>query len=152
MKKEATSDFNFPGRHVTQKDDGTIILDQHDFIGKITKIYVPAARRRAPDAKATSDELTAFRSLVAQLAWPARGTMPSLCFAVNDLQQRTADLKIADIVHANNVLNFAQKLTKDPAGYLIFKPLGPKTAPELFTFSTTPRSATSPEAAPSSAT
>ena len=38
VKKEATSDFNFLGRHVTQKDDGTIILDQHDFIGKIVKI------------------------------------------------------------------------------------------------------------------
>ena len=51
-------------------------------------------------------------SLVAQLAWPARNSIPQLSFDVSDLPQRSGDVSVGMLLKANNVLRRAQELAK----------------------------------------
>ena len=46
--KEQRGSFEFLGRHVTQEDDGTIKIDQNEYVRKIQPIYIPAVRRQIP--------------------------------------------------------------------------------------------------------
>ena len=58
-------------------------------------------------------ELTEFRSIVQQLAWLARATMPSIAYDVSDLQQRTPEATVADMMRANSVVRDAQKKAQE---------------------------------------
>jgi hypothetical protein len=106
---ENEKEFDFLGRHVKQLDDFSIEIDQHQYVSGLERVHIPKERRMKPKAKLTADELTTFRSIVGQLAWPARETMPQLSYAVSDLQQKTADATVHDLCHANNVLSLAKK-------------------------------------------
>ena len=75
--------------------------------------------------KLTAKEEHDYRSIVGQLAWPARESMPQLAYAVSDLQQKVAEATVGDLVHANNVLN-AAKRQADQGQKLHFKDLGPE--------------------------
>ena len=86
----------------------SITIDQQDYIKNIKPNYIPAHRRKTPEDKATEEEKTKFKSLVQQLAWPARSIMPELCFNVSDLQQRAEGLDVSTMVRANMVLRNAQ--------------------------------------------
>ena len=63
-------------------------IDQHQFINDLEPIHIPKERRRQPNSKVTAKEEHDYRSLVGQLAWPARETLPGLSYIVSDLQQR----------------------------------------------------------------
>ena len=123
MEKEKLGDFTFLGNHFHQEPDGSVFIDQVDYIQGIKANYIPAARRRTPTAKATDEERTKFKSLTQQLAWPARSTMPELCFSVSDLQQRAEELDVAGMVKANTTLRLAKQRVE--AGHGIFYPAGP---------------------------
>lgn len=49
-----------------------------------------------------------YRSLVGQLAWPARDTMPQLSYSVSELQQQVDIATIGDFIHSIHVLNIAR--------------------------------------------
>jgi len=68
-------------------------------------------------------ELNEYRSLVGQLAWPARESMPQLAYAVSDLQQKTSEATVHDLSHANRVLGLAKQWAKNNQQKLIFRPL-----------------------------
>lgn len=51
-----------------------------------------------------------YRSIVGQLAWQARDTMPQLPYAVSDLHQNVDIATIGDVIHAKHVLCLAKKL------------------------------------------
>ena len=110
VKKEHKQQFEFLGRTIKQLDDFTILINQHEYINKIEPIFVTTARRRTPDAKATPEEVSKYRSLGQQLAWPARTTLPGLAYDVSDLQQRTVGLDVAQILKANTVLRTAKAM------------------------------------------
>jgi len=65
--------------------------------------------------------MTQYRSLVQQLAWPARTTLPSIAYKVSDLQQRTSEATVADLVRANFVLRAAQEKTYQGHGLWFLK-------------------------------
>ena len=107
--KEEYNDFTFLGRRVRQNKDCTIELDQHDYVKALEKVSVPRERRNRPKAVLTSKELHDYRSIVGQLAWPARETMPFLAYSVSDLQQKVGEATVGDLVHANNILGIAKR-------------------------------------------
>jgi hypothetical protein len=119
---EKKDEFDFLGRHVKQNADFSIEIDQHQYIENLQKVFVPKSRRVTPTSKLTAEELSSYRSLVGQLAWPARETMPELCYAVSDLQQKTAIATVHDLCHCNNVLNFAKKWALIDKQKLVFRP------------------------------
>ena len=120
---EKTKSFDFLGRHVEQFDDYHIEVDQHSYVSQLQKCSIPKARRMTPKAKLNADELSSYRSIVGQLAWPARETMPQLSYAVSDLQQRTAEATVHDLCHANNVLGLAKRWASEDKQKLKFLPL-----------------------------
>ena len=69
--------------------------------------------------------MTQYCSLVQQLAWPARTTLPSIAYEVSDVQQRTSEATLADVVRANFVLRAAQEKTRQGHG-LWFRKIGGK--------------------------
>ena len=80
-------------------------------------------RMRQSNQKLTPAELAHYRSLVGQLAWPARETMPQLAYAVSDLQQKTEGSTVKDLVHANRVLTTAKNWACRDNQCLIFRPI-----------------------------
>ena len=113
VKKEHQKEFTFLGKRIRQDDAGNVLVDQPLYIKEIEPIYLPAHRRRDSQADATTEEVTKYKSLTQQLAWPARSSMPELCFDVSDLQQRAENLKIEQIARANMVLRNAKSLAEE---------------------------------------
>ena len=108
--------LDFLGRCIEQKADWTVKVQQHKYVMEIRPMFIPAARRRTPKAKATEEERTKFLSLVQQLSWPARSSMPGLCFDVSDLQQQAANLTVHLLVRANHVVKMAVGMAKRGVG------------------------------------
>ena len=118
-------EFDFLGRHVKQNQQYfSIEIDQHQYVKNLERVFIPKARRCQPNAKLNPDELSSYRSIVGQLAWPARETMPQLSYAVSDLQQKTAVATVHDLCHANNVLSLAKGWAEKDDQKLRFKPFG----------------------------
>ncbi|CAK0857899.1 unnamed protein product, partial [Prorocentrum cordatum] len=114
VTKEKQGQFEFLGRRINQLPDKSMEVDQHEYIEKMEKIFVPASRRKDPESKATEEELSKYRSLGQQLSWPARTTLPGLAYDVSDLQQRTPDLTVGQLCKANTVLSMAKEMvTRD---------------------------------------
>ena len=55
-------------------------------------------------------------SLVGQLAWAARESLPHIAYDVSDLQQRFNVATVAELIRANSVLRTAKKLVKEIIG------------------------------------
>ena len=107
--RQSKFEFDFLGRHVKQDPkDFHIEIDMEDYCSKLEKVFVPMARRRTPKAPLTPTELSHYRSLVGQLAWPARQCMPQLAYHVSDLQQKTGKATVHDLFHANRVTEWAR--------------------------------------------
>ena len=123
--KEEYDSFDFLGRHVVQNPDFSIELDQHQYVQALTSVAVNKARRSQPTEKLTAKELHDYRSIVGQLAWPARETMPQLSYLVSDLQQKVAIATVKDLVHANYVLRKAKHWALVDKQKLVFRDLGP---------------------------
>ena len=123
--KEEHDEFEFLGRHVKQHSDYSIDIDQHSYVKALERVHISRERRSQSKEKLTDKELHDYRSLVGQLAWPARETMPQLCYLVSDLQQKVAISTVGDLVHANNVLNQAKRWALQNKQCLSFKDLGP---------------------------
>ena len=120
--KEKTKEFDFLGRRVTQKDDYSIPIDQHQYVKNLERVFIPKERRQKPQSPLTPKELSDYRSIVGQLAWPARESMPQLAYTVSDLQQKTAQATVHDLAHANNALSLAKRWAKEDKQCLRFLP------------------------------
>eukprot|EP00974_Lingulodinium_polyedra_P090605 8786968-Lingulodinium_polyedra.AAC.1 len=63
---------------------------------------VPRERRRTPDAEVTEAERSSLRSLLGELAWPAREGFPEICYDSSDLQQRVPEATVSTLLRANS--------------------------------------------------
>ena len=76
--------FNFLGRKIELLKDDTIRVSQKTYIDEIKPILVPKARRSTSEATLTPEEKSNLMSLVGQLAWPARESLPHIAYDVRD--------------------------------------------------------------------
>ena len=97
-------EFDFCGVHYKQWDDGTIEMDQREYIKKITPIDVPKNRRVEPEAILTETEKQHLRGLCGSLQFAAVHTRPDLAAKVGQLQSRIPRGQIKDLLEANKVL------------------------------------------------
>ena len=107
--KTQEDEFDFLGRHVTQRKDFSIEVDMDKYLRNVERVQIPMSRRKQSSSPLTPKELHDYRSIVGQLAWPARQVMPQLAYHVSDLQQKTAQATVHDLVHANHVLEWAKQ-------------------------------------------
>ena len=115
-------EFDFLGRHAKQLPDGTVEIDQHQYVLGLERVKVDKTRRSQSSAPLNAKELHEYRSIVGQLAWPARETMPQLSYAVSDLQPKTDQATVHDLTNANNVLNCAKQWASVDKQKLVFRP------------------------------
>jgi hypothetical protein len=87
-------------------------------------MYISKERRSQASSPVTTEEKGNLMSLVGQLAWAARESLPHIAYDVSDLQQRFNTATVAELVRANSVLRTAKKLVKEIA--LNFVPLNLK--------------------------
>eukprot|EP00435_Cladocopium_sp_Y103_P002384 s4317_g1.t1 len=85
-KKE--SDFIFTGIHIHQQWDGSIELDQTQYIEDIPAINIDRSRRQSPDFPVTSDEKQALRGLIGSIQYAATNTRPDLSAKLSLLQAK----------------------------------------------------------------
>ena len=110
MEKSGT--FEILGRRLTQTKD-MVVLDQHEYVRNVKPIPVSSERKKLRDALLTPGERTQYLSLTQQLSWPARTTMPGLCYLVSELQQKTSNATVADLTRCNWVLRQAQEMSRN---------------------------------------
>ena len=95
-KKE--SDFIFTGIHISQKWDGSIELDQTQYIEDIPAIDIERARRQSPELSVTSEEKQALRGLIGSIQYAATNTRPDLSAKLSLLQAKINCATIRDWV------------------------------------------------------
>ena len=82
-----------------------ISLSQHGFVeGRLDSIQISKERAKQSDERATSDELTDYRSAVGSLQWLATQSRPDIAFEVNQMQKRVKDLRVHDLIRANKCI------------------------------------------------
>lgn len=70
--------FTFLGRPFQPNSDFTFTLHHTDYVNALERVYITKERRSRPGDRLTEKATHDYRSLVGQLAWPARETMPRL--------------------------------------------------------------------------
>ena len=108
--KRKEGNFSFLGRQVAQQPDGTVFVTMQTYLDDVKPIFITKTRRSTSDATVTGAEKTELMSLVGQLAWVARESLPQIAFDVSDLQQRFNVATVTELVRANTVLRQAKKL------------------------------------------
>ena len=110
LRKEEGGRFKLLGREVIyDKPNRMITVNQHQYVAAIRPVYIPAIRRKQLDQKLMPHEKTQYRSLVQQLSWPAKGTLPTITYEVSTLQQLTEVATVQELVTANRLLTRAQE-------------------------------------------
>ena len=66
--KTQEGEFDFLGRHVTQRADFTFEVNMDKYLRGVEKVFILMARRKQSTSKLTAKELHDYRSLVGQLA------------------------------------------------------------------------------------
>ena len=124
--KRKENNFNFLGRSVTQQPDGTVHVTMQTYLDDVKPIFITKARRSKGTEAVTSAEKTELMSLVGQLAWVARESLPQVSFDVSDLQQRFNTATVNELVRSNSILRQAKKLVA--TNIIKFIPLNLKDA------------------------
>ena len=105
--KRKEGNFSFLGRQVAQQPDGTVFVTMQTYLDDVKPIFITKTRRSTSDATVTGAEKTELMSLVGQLAWVARESLPQIAFDVSDLQQRFNVATVTELVRANTVLRLS---------------------------------------------
>ena len=129
---EQSSGISYCGKEVkvvTREGETQIMLAQNGFIdGRLQQMEVSKNRRVQPEACATDEERTNYRSIVGSLQWLVTQSRPDLAFEVNQLQKRVSDLRVHDLLRANQAVKEVVQHRMD----IVFKNLGPDA--ELVTY------------------
>ena len=105
-KKEGDSIFT--GIHVSQKWDGTIQLDQTQYVQDIPSIDIERNRHQNPIVAVTEAERQALRGLVGSIQYAATNTRPDLSAKLSLLQAKINCATIQDLHGANKLLQEAK--------------------------------------------
>ena len=99
--------FKYTGLNIAQKEDGTIYVDQIDYIKSLTPITIDKAVNK--NTKLPQKKFTEYRALTGQLSWAAENTRPDISFDVRDLSTKNKEASYGDLKKANKILKKVQK-------------------------------------------
>ena len=105
-KKE--TEFIFTGIHVVQQWDGSIELDQTQYVEDIPSIDISRERRLSPETPVTETERQALRGLVGSIQYAATNTRPDLSAKLSLLQAKINSATIQELHEANRLLTEAK--------------------------------------------
>ena len=105
-----------------QTSDGSITLDQLDFIEKTEPIVMERNRQTLKDTPCTASEANEYRKLIGELNWIATQTRPDISFNVSRLSSSMKSPTVNDILTSK----VSQKVKSDPFENQISKNLSRK--------------------------
>ena len=105
--KVESSRFKYTGLNIEQTEEGTILVDQIEYVLSLKPIEVGKSYDK--NKKLSKKLFTQYRALTGQLSWAAEMTRPDIAFDVRELSSRNKDATYGDIQKANKVLKKAQK-------------------------------------------
>ena len=98
--------FKYTGLNIEQKEDGSIFVDQNEYIQSLKPIELEKAVDKK--MKLPKKKFTEYRALTGQLSWAAENTRPDLAFDVRELSVRNKEACYNDVKKANKILKKAQ--------------------------------------------
>ena len=97
-------DFVFCGVKYHQWPDGTIELDQIDYVNKIDPVSIHRERRQNPEAPLTLEETRLLRQACGSVQYAAVNTRPDLAAKVGELQSAVGRGTVGDLLTVNRVI------------------------------------------------
>ena len=107
ISSEQESAFKYLGISIMQAEDGTITVDQKQYINNIKQIPISSERSCEKDSTLTSQERTLLKSVVGKLNWATGISRPDLGFLVGTIMT-SKNATVKDILTANKIINQAQ--------------------------------------------
>ena len=104
-----SKEFIFTGIHISQQWDGSIEMDQTQYIEDIPAIDIDRSRRQRPDEPVTAEEKQALRGLIGSIQYAATNTRPDLSAKLSLLQAKINCATIKDLSEANRLLQEAKQ-------------------------------------------
>ena len=102
-------DFTFTGLHISQKPDGTITVDQSQYVKDIEPITIERGRRFQSEDVVTEIERQGLRAVIGSLQYAATNTRPDLCHRLGLLQSAINKAKVSHLLEANKLLHEAKR-------------------------------------------
>ena len=87
------ADFTFTGIHIHQENNGTIHLDQENYVNEIGVIHIDRDRRKKENTPITESERQSMRGLVGSLQYAATNTRPDISARLSFLQSKINKLR-----------------------------------------------------------
>ena len=100
--------FVFCGARYFQWDDGSIELDQREYIERINPIQIPKHRRNEPLSVVTEGERQEIRQLCGSLQYAAVNTRPDLAAKVGEIQSKVTKATVGEMLALNRILHEAK--------------------------------------------
>ena len=120
FSKIEENSFKYCGCNIKGNEDGTIELDQNDFIENLVEMEVPDGD---DSVELSKQEIKSVRGKIGELLWISLMTRPDISFDVNVLSSEVARGRIATVKAINRVV----KKTKSSRNVLRFSRLGDLT-------------------------
>ena len=98
----------FTGRDLKQLPDGSIVVDQIDYIKTLELTEVPRYRRKEKEFPLSDQERTQLRIKAGELNWIQAVSRPDLAGAVSLLQTSFGEPKVLHLLEANRLLKEAK--------------------------------------------
>ena len=93
--------FKYCGCNIKCRKDGTIELDQNDYIEKLEEVEIPAG---VDSDDLTKQEVKTVRGKIGELLWISLMTRPDISFAVNAISSEVAKGSIATVRSVNSIV------------------------------------------------
>ena len=97
--------FVFTGLQISQQTDGSIWVDQTQYVKEIPPITLDKHRRGNPEEVVTEAERQSLRGLIGSLQYAAVNTRPDICNKLSLLQTQINRAKIQTLLDANKLLH-----------------------------------------------
>ena len=95
-----TGAFKYIGFGLTQNPDGSILLDQNEYVSEITTVPMASERKQMNEHELTKDEYTTLRSLVGKVNWVVQGSRPDVAFDMTELSTKLKKACVGDLTKA----------------------------------------------------
>ena len=104
--KEGSGEFL--GKHLVQKGDMSIVIQQKEYACQHDCVHVSKERRKDKEMDTTDQEKGQMRAVLGELNWLVTGSRPDLAASCSLLQQRVVKSKVKNLLELNRVVSMAR--------------------------------------------
>ncbi|CAE7892802.1 RE2, partial [Symbiodinium necroappetens] len=114
--------FEFPGANLTQKEDGTIFLDQRSYTETwVEEIVIRSSRASQTKSKTTPKEISDIRGALGTVSWRAHQVSPQYLAEVGLLLSEIPTATVDTLLRVNKLV---RQVKRNSEQTLIFHPFG----------------------------